>query len=227
MTILPRELVNADNVGFSAQDLAKLRKNPSKTVAVSQLHVGRYVASLLLKGELTTEGIVFTQHEEYGDKYSFGIRLEEEADVQALNDLVQYLDDAIGADEEDVEWTDVLPIKDENGVLYLKCKTNSGQTAFAFTSNLKLHPKKPNSEIFRYMPVEVEVLVGAYFNVRENNRGIYFTIRHVEFKKPTTETREMATQTESAPSSPAERVPKRMAGMAPNTRSTTRGKRMD
>lgn len=224
MTMLPRELLTTDErVGFSQQDLARVRENPKKTVAVCQLHVGRYVNPLLLKGELTTEGIVLSEHEEYGQKYSFGIRLEEPQDVEALQMLLdEKLDDAIAVDEEGIEWDTNPVIKNEGDVLYLKCKTNPNQTGFTFTSNLKLHPKKPNSEIFRYMPIEVEVMVGAYFNLQSNTRGLYFTVRDIQFKKPGVDTHEASTQTEPSSPAPPERMPKRVGGSGVNTRSTVR-----
>lgn len=223
MSILPRELAASQDVGFTPQNLSKLRDNPKKKVAVSQLHVGRYAATLLLKGELTTDGILYYESEEYGGKYSFGIRLEAAEDAAALNALVDdYLEGAVQEDEEGVEWNTLYPIKDDGDVLYLKCKTTNNNTAFAFTSNLKLNPKKPTQEVFRFMPISVEVMVGAYFNLENNTRGIYFTIRHIEFKKPT-DLRDTAVQTESSPapvpSTPQERYPKRAGASGPTPRT--------
>lgn len=220
MTLLPRDLGEAD-AGFAVQDLGKIRDNPKKEVAVSQLHSGAYAAVVTLKGELTTDGIAFSQHEKFGDKYSLGIRLESEEDRAAILGLVDMLDEAIG-DDDDVEWETASPYRDDSDVLYLKCKTNRDQSAFAFTSNLKLNPKKGNTEIFRYMPLEVQVMIGAYFNVTQNTRGIYFTIRHIEFKKPG-DTRDASTQTEPA-QDVAERAPRRVGGSGPGA-AARRGNR--
>lgn len=222
MVMLPRELTTTDErVAFSQQDLARVRELAKKELVVSQLHVGRYVTPVLLKGELTTEGIVLSEHEEYGQKYSFGIRLEEPADVEALQWLVgDPIDEAIAEDDEGIEWDTAPVIKNEGDVMYLKCKTNQNQTAFTFTSNYKLHPKKPNPEIYRFMPIEVEVMIGAYYNVKEDKRGLYFTVRDIQFKK-LGDTKEAATQTET-PASPEERLPKRVGGSGPSTRRASK-----
>jgi hypothetical protein len=207
MPFRPKELLDAD-AEFARVDLQKVRENEHKSVAVSYLHVGRYAARVLLKGELTTDGITFSSHEEYGDKYSFGLRLEDPEDADAL---VKLLDrDVPDENEDQTEWEVRNPFRDsDTDVLYLKCKTNVKQDGFAFTSNLKLNPKKPCPEVYRYMPVQVEVLVGAYFNVRENVRGICFTVRHIEFSKPTPEGRKVATAAEGVdltdPSTPSRR----------------------
>ena len=229
MTILPRELLDQeDQVRFAPQDLTKIRNDPRKTVAVSQLHVGRYATPILLKGELTTEGITFTDHEEYGPKYSFGIRLEDPQDVEGIQALLEAdrLDSACHSDEQDT-WETLPVFKGEGDVLYLKVKPNGTGQGFTFTSNLKLGPKKPNTEIFRFMPIEVEVMVGTYFNVRENTRGIYFTVRHIEFKKMDPTLRDASTQTEAASpvTTQSERQPKRMGGSStgPTTRSGRKG----
>lgn len=226
-----------DQVAFSPQNLARIRDEGKKRLAISQLYVGRYTPTLLLRGELTTDGITFHQHEEYGDKYSFGIRLEDPQDAEALNHLVERLDEAVTEDHEGVEWDTKLPFRAEGDVLYLKCKTNPAQTAFAFQSNLKLHPKKPNPEIYQYMPVEVEVLVGAYFGLEDNTRGIYFTVRRIDFKKPVADVRGVGVQTEGGveaedaagpstlPRAPVggkggERVAKRSVGTGPSARGS-------
>jgi hypothetical protein len=204
MAYRPKEILDLDHE-FSRVDLARVRENEHKSVAVSYLHAGRYAARVLLKGELTTDGIVFSTHEEYGDKYSFGLRLEDPEDADALLKLLDC--DVPDEEEEGTVWETRNPFREsDTDVLYLKCKTNAKQDGFAFTSNVKLNPKRPCPEVYRYMPVQVEVLVAAYFNVRENVRGICFTVRHIEFSKPTaTLAPARETDPDSTPSTPSRR----------------------
>lgn len=179
----PADLIHA---GFSFTDpnLDKVRADGRKDLAISTIKLGRTPARVYLRGFLTTDGINKSEHELYGDKYSFGMQLDSEEDVRALNELVNALRRQLAYWETDGN-AQAYAVKDlfRNEVLYLKAKTNTAQSAFTFESNYKLHPKKPNADITRWMPIDVEADLGAWINVVQQTAGVYFTLRKITFRE--------------------------------------------
>lgn len=150
-----------------------------RKLAMSQLKIGRSPVLLTLKGTLSTDGITLLQSEEYGDKYSFGIRLETSDDVEAIETLLNGLDQ-VDADTDFGEWVTRPLFKNE--ILYLKAKLDKSGKKFNFTSNEKVAPKKPNpSTVMRDMPIVVTATASAYFGTEDLTRGLTFDVKHVEF----------------------------------------------
>lgn len=176
----PYDLLNT-GFSFTNPNLDKVRADGRKPLAVSTVKIGRGPARVYLRGFLTTDGINKSEHEEYGDKWSFGMQLDSEEDARALNELVDGFCKQLSQWDPEVDYTvkDVL----RNEVLYLKAKTNPAQSAFTFESNYKLHPKKPNPDITRWMPIDVEADVGAWINVVQQTAGLYFTLRKITFRE--------------------------------------------
>jgi hypothetical protein len=177
-TYTPAELLKT-NFSFTDPNIDKVVADGKKDLAVASLKIGRRPARVLLQGYLTTSGI--NKSEMFGDQWSFGIQLNSKEDVDAIHQLLDRLADALPTWDADTEYTVKDVFKDE--VLYLKAKTNQQQTAFNFTSNYKLHPKKPNPDITRFMPVEVSAEVGAYIILSKNTAGLFFTVGQVTFRQ--------------------------------------------
>jgi hypothetical protein len=196
--ILPRTLPTRQDVAFAKVDVLSVRdaynsyledleggaqpnlKKP-RTLCVTPLKIGKFPVQVLLRGTLTTNGIVHSSHEEYGDKNSFGLELDSE-DVQGIMWLLEQISSAVDMDAEDIKWHVRTPFRSD--VLYLKVKTNAKNTEYTFKSNMKLNPKKPHPDLVRYMNVEAPSEVGAYFSVDDNMCGLFFTPKEVNFYKP-------------------------------------------
>lgn len=150
-----------------------------RKLAMSQLKIGRSPVPLVLKGTLSTDGITLLQSEEYGDKYSFGIRLETSEDVEAIETLLNGLDQV----DPETDWSEwVTRPLFKNEILYLKAKLDKSGKKFNFTSNEKVAPKKPNpSTVMRDMPIVVTATASAYFGTEDLTRGLTFDVKHVEF----------------------------------------------
>lgn len=183
----PSELIKHPDLVFHPVDIQKVRNDLNeggqREIVARQLKLGRYPARMFLKGTLTTDGITFMESQ-WGDKFSFGMQFDMQEDADALYELAgeqgplaQFL--ASADPDTQYEIKDVL--KDE--VLYIKCKTNGEHSKFLFNSNYKLHPKRKNLDIVRWMPVECQVDVGAYVNVVNNTAGLYFTLRDLTFRQ--------------------------------------------
>ena len=179
-TSTPTNLLKA-RYEFADPNLAKIRTDGKKPLATSPIKIGRLPVRILLQGYLTTAGINKSEHDTWGDKWSFGMQLNHQEDADALKQILEELSKCLSEWEPDTDFELKDVFKDE--VLYLKAKTNPSQTGFIFTSNYKLHPKKPNVDIQRYMPLDVEAEMGAYINVKNDTAGIYFTIRHITFRQ--------------------------------------------
>lgn len=184
---VPSEIANRPELAFAPINLEAVREK-GKDLAVSQLKLGRYPARLFLRGSLTTDGINHLESE-WGDNYSFGFQFDEAEDATALANLQENLVSFLAETQHDAEY-EIKPIlKDE--VLYLKCKTDSKQSKFVFTSNFKLHPKKPNTDVVRFMPIECQVDVGAWINIKNDTAGLYFTLKDVTFRRPDADTQDV------------------------------------
>lgn len=166
---------------FADPNLEKIRADGKKSLATSAVKIGRLPVRILLQGFLTTAGINKSEHDTWGDKWSFGMQLNHQEDADAIKELLERVSERLSEWEPDTDFELKDVFKDE--VLYLKAKTNNSQTGFLFTSNYKLHPKKPNADIQRYMPIDVEAEMGIYINVKNDTAGIYFTIRHITFRQ--------------------------------------------
>jgi hypothetical protein len=179
-TYTPCDLAKAD-YAFDDLNLAKVRGEGRKELAVTSLRVGRGPVRVVLHGYLATAGINRSEHEQYGEKWSVGLQLDAKDDADALVAVVDRFGEYLDGVDPGRGYALKDPFKDE--VLYLKAKTNGQQTAFTFASNFKLHPKKPNPDVTRYMPLEVVAELGVYVNVREDTAGIFFTVRQVTFRQ--------------------------------------------
>lgn len=184
----PAAAVGQMKAAFEPVNLREAGEKGRK-LAMSQLKIGRSPVLLTLKGTLSTDGITLLQSEEYGDKHSFGIRLETSEDVEAIETLLNGLDQV----DPETDWTEwVTRPLFKNEILYLKAKLDKSGKKFNFTSNEKLAPKKPNpSTVMRDMPIVVTAAASAYFGTEDLTRGLTFDVKHVEFLPETVANEDM------------------------------------
>lgn len=189
--ITPSSVAESDKVfSFKKADV----KKSGKKLAFSELRNGNFPACLRISGALTTNGINSTEHETYGPKWSFGIQIYEESDIATLLQWsgAENLSTAfVLPDNLDPANVTAVPMF-KDGVLYIKCPISKDGKTFAFTSNMKMTPKKPSQELFREMPVDVYVNAMAYLSQRLDEEsegaeqgaaqwGLSLKIKHVDF----------------------------------------------
>lgn len=164
---LKKSLANYEDNGknFLAMGTFKVEKNPIKIV---------------LKGELTTDGITSAEFNKT-PSYSFGLRLENNDDLEAFETLSDKIIDYINDGNSDDDWELTRFVKDDK--LYIKLKVID-RKRFAVLSNIKLDPKKlGDSGLYRGQRVSVFGELGVYFNLPDKKAGITFAARKIMFEK--------------------------------------------
>lgn len=148
----------------------------SKFLHVASTKYKSKVFKLILKGEITTNGINVADFP--GNPHSVGFRFtndEDSANLESLTDLLRDLNEA------DDNWD----VKDllKNDVIYLKLKLSKDKTKYAFSSDIKLDPKKPHdSPLHRHQQVEVSANLNAYFNFKDKMMGLSLQILNIKTK---------------------------------------------
>lgn len=156
-----------------------------RSVAMSEFRNGRLPATLKLSGCMTTDGINYADATDiFPAKWSFGLRLYEDGDANAIDAWVEKAIDAFTLpDDLEPEDVEVLsPFKD--GTIYLKCPTDADGKTFQFTTEPKLTPnKKTMTDLFREMPVDAYVTMSAYLGLPTGEKGattgLSFKLKHL------------------------------------------------
>lgn len=201
----PRELVNNPDFGFATTDLAKVREanktveNP-RTWITARSFVGKDAVRVNIQGELISDGIVYSEHPEFGNKYQIGVRFHNPEDGPALNQIVEKFANTEVNDDPDVIYKTHFPIKDssDGDVIFIKLQTSRDDKTFACqTVPANVTPGAGNPDIYRYMPVSIDAIVTGYWNLRENSRGIFLNVVKVTFGKeePVKDTKRGASRT--------------------------------
>lgn len=133
------------------------------------------VFKLILKGEITTNGINVADFP--GNPHSLGFRFTNDEDQVHFENLQTVLADLNLDDNWDLKDT----IK--NDVLYLKLKLSKDKSKYAFSSDVRLDPKKPHeSPLHRHQQIEVSANLNAYFNFKEKMMGLSLQILNLKTK---------------------------------------------
>lgn len=133
------------------------------------------VFKLVLDGEITTNGINVADFP--GNPHSLGFRFTNDDDQAAMESLGNLLSDLDVDDKWDVK--DLI----KNDVIYLKLKLSKDKSKYAFSSDVKLDPKKPHDSPFhRNQQVEVSVNLNAYFNFKDKMMGLSLQILNIKTK---------------------------------------------
>lgn len=153
-------------------DISKL--DETKTV-YSNIKDGKKPLRVLLKGELATDGInskVF----ENGTAYSFGLKLEDSDDTEALNSLITQIGEISGLE--------TSPLVQDDDRMFVKLQLDKAKKKFAAKSNIKLDIKKLDDlDLYRGQNVEVFAEIAAWYNKADNKAGILLKVTKIEFEQ--------------------------------------------
>ena len=183
ISLTPSALASQKNLKIVNIDLNKAMTRHADTgkgfIAMGTFRINKNAFKLVLKGELTTNGVAVNEFNKTPN-YSLGIQFDEEKDLEAfekLNDLLAQFLDSFLPDTE--EWDLNRVVKEDR--IYLKLKTDAKKN-FQFTSNVKLSPKNlSDSGLFRGQKVEVTAEIAPYFNFADKKAGLSISPRSIKF----------------------------------------------
>jgi len=145
-----------------AQASEKFQKDSKNSLAMGKFKVNGKTTKLILKGELTTNGIAENKWTNSNGKstvtHSLGIQLDDE-DLMFFEEVANHLANFVG---EDYELTSLV----KNDVIYLKTKDKK---VFNALSNLKA------DKLFHGQKVAVTVEFKFYINLADEKTGIVLT----------------------------------------------------
>lgn len=179
LSLLPSELNSKDLTLHKFNfDLAQaaFESDEDKFLHVASTKYKNKVFKLVLKGEITTNGINVADFP--GNPHSLGFRFTNDEDESALESVNNFLVDFKEADD---QWD----VKDllKNDVIYLKLKLSKDKTKYAFSSDVKLDPKKPHdSPLHRHQQIEVSANLNAYFNFKDKMMGMTLQVLNIKTK---------------------------------------------
>jgi hypothetical protein len=150
----------------------KYVRDPKKAIHLIRVKADKRPLKLTLIGEITSDGIIVSN--EYGT-HSISFKFTDEDDLENLEQFNVLFEQFKLNDD----WTAKDIVKNDS--LWIKLKFPKDKSAYKFTSNVKLNPKKPADSPFRsYHPVELLVELLAYINFEDKMYG--FTINLIDLK---------------------------------------------
>lgn len=162
------------------KSLSNYEDNGKSFLAMGAFKVEKTSIKIVLKGELTTDGITSAEFNKT-PAYSFGLRLENNDDLEAFDVLSDKITEFITDSNMDDDWELTRFVKDDK--LYIKLKVID-RKRFAVLTNIKLDPKKlGDSGLYRGQRVSVFGELGVYFNLPDKKAGITFAARKLVFEK--------------------------------------------
>lgn len=184
LSLTPAALSAQKNLRITNLDLnkslARFEESGKSFIAMGNFKINKNAFKLLLKGEITTNGINVQEFNKTPN-YSLGLQLDDEKDLDSfekLNDFIsQFLEDHLPNAE---DWDLNRVVKDDR--IYLKLKTDPKKN-FQFTSNVKVTPKNLTEQgLFRGQKVEVIAEIAPYFNFMDRKAGLSITPRSIKFE---------------------------------------------
>lgn len=162
-------------IAFLDNDLdISVLESSTKTV-YSNIKDGKKPLRLLLKGELATDGInskVFPN----GTSYTFGLKLANSEDSEALNTLVSQIGTASSLD--------TIPLVQDDDRMFIKLQLDKTKKKFAAKSNIKLDIKKIDDlDLYRGQNIDVFAEIGAWYNKNDNKAGVLLKVTKIDFEQ--------------------------------------------
>ncbi|MES2875511.1 MAG: hypothetical protein V4708_17435 [Bacteroidota bacterium] len=156
------------------------KHSEEKTYYVSSFKQGKKPLRVLLSGVLTCNNISVKTFDN-GPSYSFGMRLSDEEDIEALRKLTTEIDS--GLEKQSYSW-EVADLAKEDGLMYVKIPYNKDKDKFTVKCNLKLIPKKIDElELYRGQEVKVQCSLGAWYNYTKETAGVYMDVSRIDFEE--------------------------------------------
>jgi hypothetical protein len=184
VSLTPAQIVKTEDLQIVNLDLSKAMTRFEDTgkgfLAMGTFRLGKAAFKLLLRGELTTNGIACNEFNKVPN-YSIGMQLDDQEDLEAfekLNDLI--ITFLKNQNQKPEEWDLTSVVRDDR--IYVKLKTNQ-KKSFEVLSNVKLDPKRlQESGLFRGQKVEVVAELAVYFNLTDKKAGITVGPRRLTFE---------------------------------------------
>lgn len=146
----------------------------TKTV-YSNIKDGKKPLRILLNGELSTDGINSKTFEN-GVSYTFGLKLAEDEDADALNSIIT---DVIALDG-----YETTPLVQGDNRMYVKLQLDKTKKKFNAKINIKTDIKKLDDlDLYRGQNVAVHAEVGAWYNPSDKKAGIFIKTTKVDFEQ--------------------------------------------
>lgn len=143
-------------------------KNGSKIESIP-IRESTTVVDLVFNGTLVTNGIFVS--EQY-NTHSLGFKFDNPEDQKAIMRLFEVFDKLPLEDWEEREFL-------KNDSIWFKLKVDK-KNSYAFTSNIKLNPKKPSdSNLVSGEKLSIVANPRAYFNHDDKLYGVSFTVKRV------------------------------------------------
>lgn len=175
--VLVQQSSLATPVTLTPIDIAALDdqfKNGGKSITTSRFrHEGERL-TIILGGQIFTNGINFREFDDGSKAYSIGIEISRDV----VESLSEYEKAVVEFAPEDFVFEPLVKMDDH---LFLKLKLDGSGKHFAFKSNLKITPKN-YSEVSMSSKVIVVAEVSAYFNFKSRKMGIYFAVKDTIFE---------------------------------------------
>lgn len=184
-SLTPAQIVSSSDLQISNVDLVKAftryEDSGKGFLAMGALRLGKAAFKVLIKGELTTNGVAVNEFNKIAN-YSLGIQFDESEDLEAFEKFNELLIQFLKSQNQNPEdWDLTNPVKEDR--IYVKLKTNQ-KKSFEIISNIKLDPKKlQESGLYRGQKVEVVAEISVYFNLIDKKAGISVGPRRVTFQQ--------------------------------------------
>jgi hypothetical protein len=150
----------------------------STKLIYSNIKDGKKPLRVLLKGELTTNGITSKDFNN-STVYSFGLKLSNSEDSEAMNSIIENVGKLSGLETK--------PMVDEDDRMFIKLQYDDKKKKFAAKSNIKLDAKKLDDlDLYRGQNVEVYAEIGAWYNKNDEKdvkAGIIIRVTKLEFEQ--------------------------------------------
>ena len=184
LILTPNQVAQHKSLHIANVDLKKslsnYEDNGKSFLAMGAFKCEKTPIKIILKGELTTDGITCAEFIKI-PSYSFGLRLENNDDLDAFEMLSEKITEFISDSNTDDDWELTRFVKYDK--LYIKLKLID-RKRFGVLSNIKLDPKKlGDSGLYRGQRVSVFGELGVYFNLPDKKAGITFAARKLAFEK--------------------------------------------
>lgn len=187
LILTPAQFIKQSQVRIANLDIkksiAKYEETGRNFLAMAPFKADKSSIKVMLKGELTTDGISSTEFNRT-PTYSLGIRLDNEEDLEAFEGFNNLLSTLLGDSDSD-DWELTNFVKDDK--LYIKLKVVD-KKRFAILSNVKLDPKKlGDSGLYRGQKVQVFGELGVYCHLTDKKAGVTFNARKITFEQESDE----------------------------------------
>jgi hypothetical protein len=150
-------------------------KDHKKFIVSTPLRYNGKSVILILKGELTTDGVNVASFDK--TIHTLGLSLSQPEDLENLKELSGPFNTVFPNVPSEWDVKELL----KKDVLYLKLKTKEGQ--YRFKSDIKMDPEDPKKcSLTRKDVIEAKVELQAYINFKDQFGGFFFDVLEIKTK---------------------------------------------